>query len=234
MEIAVISDLHLGPGDKSDLFGHDDAEFIRFLRHLESSFERIVLLGDIWETLTGPLPFSPRHALERSKDHHREIATRFERPKYTYVHGNHDIVAAALGVPEHYDVEADGVRLHFMHGHTHDLLLRKARWLSEVAVYLGGWLCRLGLAPVYGIFQHLDDWATSAMLDPSKCTFQRWAIQHAARREADVVITGHTHLPASTAHGSRLFLNSGSCSHGNTTFLAIDTKRDTYQVCHSW
>lgn len=31
MQIAVISDLHLGSGGPVDLFGHDDYEFLRFL-----------------------------------------------------------------------------------------------------------------------------------------------------------------------------------------------------------
>ena len=51
MEIAVISDLHLGTGGAADGFGHDDAEFLRFLSFLERNFERVILLGDIWETL---------------------------------------------------------------------------------------------------------------------------------------------------------------------------------------
>lgn len=53
MEIAIISDLHIGSGDQTDRFGHDDYEFLRFLDFLESNFSRIVLLGDVFETLTG-------------------------------------------------------------------------------------------------------------------------------------------------------------------------------------
>ena len=45
MQIAVISDLHLGAGGAADGFGHDDGDFLRFLRFLERNFERIVLLG---------------------------------------------------------------------------------------------------------------------------------------------------------------------------------------------
>jgi len=51
MHVAVISDVHLGTGGRTDAFGHDDAEFLRFLRFLEHQFEHILLLGDIWETL---------------------------------------------------------------------------------------------------------------------------------------------------------------------------------------
>jgi predicted phosphodiesterase len=234
MEIAVISDLHLGAGDKSDLFGHDDAEFVRYLQFLERNFEKIVLLGDVWETLTTPMPFTPRQALLACQEKHREIAKRFEGKQYVYVHGNHDIIARQLGVPGEYALEADGVRLHFMHGHVHDLLIRRARWASEIAVCLGAWLRRLGMGSIYKVFEHLDHWLTSAELDPERCTFQRWAIQWAKHREADVIVTGHTHLAASAPHGARLFMNSGSCSHGETNFLAIDTRRANYRVCETW
>jgi hypothetical protein len=45
VDIAVISDLHLGSDDPSDSFGHDAAEFLRFLTYLESNFEQVVLLA---------------------------------------------------------------------------------------------------------------------------------------------------------------------------------------------
>ena len=68
MKIAVISDLHLGRGDAADLFGHDDAEFLRFLDFLEGNFERIVLLGDIFETLTCPRPLAQRRELVAARE----------------------------------------------------------------------------------------------------------------------------------------------------------------------
>src|SRR6187399_117979 len=89
MKLAVISDLHLGAGDRADGFGHDDADFIRFLKFLEGNFERVILLGDIWETLQSRRLGSARQELELAQAAHPEIAKRFERPKYHYVHGNH-------------------------------------------------------------------------------------------------------------------------------------------------
>src|SRR6185436_5928367 len=118
MQIAVISDLHLGAGDAADGFGHDDGDFLRFLRFLERNFERIVLLGDIWETLTGALPGSPVEELHKARQSHQEIAKRFSRSQYLYVHGNHDLIAgAAEGAPDELFLDADGVRLMFTHGH---------------------------------------------------------------------------------------------------------------------
>lgn len=231
MEIAVISDLHLGRGGPADGFGHDDGEFVRFLGFLEGNFEKIVLLGDIWETLTGSLPGDPARELALARDKHREIARRFEHPRYAYVHGNHDLVAGATeSAPDQLVLEADGQRLLFTHGHQNDDLIARRRWLSELGVWLGGWVRRLGLGPLYRLLASFDEKRGGISLDGSRCAFQRWAVDTAARSHADIVITGHTHLATRAEHGSHLFLNSGTCSDGKLSFLSLDTRRGLYAV----
>ncbi len=235
MQIAVISDLHLGAGGAADGFGHDDGDFLRFLRFLERNFERVVLLGDIWETLTGLLPGTPGEELRLARERHREIARRFQRPEYLYIHGNHDLVAGAVdGAPDEYLLQADGVRLLFTHGHQNDPLIERRRWLSELGIWLGGWIRRLGLNAMYRLFAELDEKRGGLSLDGSRCAFQRWAMGVAREREVDVIVTGHTHLAAQTDHGGRLFLNSGSCSEGKLSFLALDTRRACYGVHSSF
>jgi len=230
MKLAVISDLHLGAGDRADGFGHDDSEFVRFLTFLERNFERIVLLGDVWETLQSRQFGAPRQELELARAAHPEIAARFERPQYCYVHGNHDIVAGLLGVPDELIVQADGVRLLFTHGHQNDDLIRRRRWLSDLGVWLGGWIRRVGLGAFYRLCARIDEARGGLSLEGSRLAFQRWAVGEAVRRKFDVVITGHTHWAARSEHGSRLFLNSGSCSDGKLSFLSLDTRRGDYAV----
>lgn len=235
MSVAVISDLHLGPGDRSDLFRHDDTEFLRFLRFLEGNFERIVLLGDIWETLTPAWPCDPAFALRRAREAHPTIARRFELPRYSYVHGNHDIVAGVSeGAPDELLLTHGNTRILLTHGHHHDVLIRKARWLSELGVWLGGWILRLGLASVYRVFDTLDRFRSGVAPDPSSCTFQRWAVSLAKRRRADVVVTGHTHVALRSEHPDALFLNSGSCSGGRFSFLSLDPANGSYAVHAAW
>jgi len=188
MKIAVISDLHLGSRDESDAFGHDDAEFLRFLTFLERNFERVVLLGDIWETLTCRRWGDELATLEQARAAHPEIAARFRRPCYQYVHGNHDIVAARLGVPLSHNIEIDGTRLHFTHGHVFDSLVTHARVLSEFGVFLGGWIRRLGMAAVYAAIDRMDALITGAS-EPGKCPFQRVAVKRALEKDIDVIIT---------------------------------------------
>lgn len=235
MQIAVISDLHLGAGGAADGFGHDDGDFLRFLRFLERNFEKVVLLGDIWETLTGLLPGRPGEALKLARQRHREIARRFEQPKYLYVHGNHDLVTGALeGAPDEYLIEANGVRLLFTHGHQNDPLIERRRWVSELGVWFGGWLRRLGMSAMYRLFAALDQKRGGLSSEGASCAFQRWAMNLAREREVDVIVTGHTHLAAHTEHAGRLFLNSGSCSEGKLSFLALDTRLGRYGVHSSY
>lgn len=230
MKLAVISDLHLGAGDLADGFGHDDGEFLRFLTFLERNFERVILLGDIWETLQSRRLGSAREELALARAMHPEIAKRFERPQYRYVHGNHDIVAGMLGVPDELAFEADGVRLLFTHGHQNDPLVSRRQWITDLGVWLGGWIRRVGLDAFYRLCAKIDEMRGGISEDGTRCAFQQWAVGEATRREFDIVVTGHTHLAARTEHGSRLFLNSGSCSEGNLSFLSLDTRRGDYAV----
>ncbi|MGM0577468.1 MAG: metallophosphoesterase family protein [Myxococcota bacterium] len=235
MEIAVISDLHLGRGDASDRFGHDDGSFLRFLDFLERNFERIVLLGDVWETLAGRRPFAQVEELRAARAAHPEIAARFRRPAYTYLHGNHDLVAAHVdAAADELVLRADGVRVLFTHGHLYDWIVQRARWASETAVWLGGWLLRLGLAPVFHAFEYAERLLAGVSENPRECTFQRFALSHAHRREADVVVTGHTHRGVRAEHGDRLYLNSGSCARGHFSYLALDTRSGSYGIHTDW
>lgn len=234
MKIAVISDLHLGSRGVADLFGHDDFEFLGFLGFLERNFEKIVLLGDIWETLTGRIPDAAGE-LRRARDSHPEIAQRFRSPQYLYVHGNHDWIAGQVEKrPEEMAFASDGVHLLFTHGHQNDGLIEHARWLSEAGVWFGAWLRRSGLGAAYATLRRLDELRQGTERRFTPHAFQRWAIRFAELKRADVVVTGHTHLATRAEHGAKLFLNSGSCSEGKTTFLSIDTRAGAYGVHHSW
>ena len=235
MKLAVISDLHLGPGGRVDGFGHRDGEFLRFLSFLEREFEQIVLLGDVWETLVSLRPRDAVAGLRASRAAHPEIARRLDGPKYRWVHGNHDIVAGPLGLaPPELELRAGKTRLLFTHGHLYDVIVRRARWMSELGVWLGGWLRRVGLGPMYRLFDGLDRWRSGHHAAAGDLSFKRWAAALARSRAADVVITGHTHVAARAEVDGHLFLNSGSCSGGRFSFLSLDTAAGTYAVCRAW
>lgn len=235
MKVAVISDLHLGNGGAVDTFGHDDAEFLSFLTFLERNFERVVLLGDVYETLTCASPFGQAEEFKRCRAAHSEISKRFEKDQYTFIHGNHDAVAANMvGAGSQMRLNVDGKRLLFTHGHGFDFVERYASWFNVAGVWLGGWLCRLGLEPIMRAFDKFDHWQRGAQVDPRKCKFQKWAVDLARRQDVDVIVTGHTHQGVVAEHGDKMFLNSGSCAEGQYSFLSIDTRSGHYAMNHSW
>ena len=225
MEIAVISDLHLGRGDRIDPFRGRDAELIRFLDHLERSFERIILLGDIFETLTGAGWGNQREEFAVCGAAHHAVARRFfERPAYTYLHGNHDWVAGPLvGAPAELELRMDGMRLLFLHGHPYDWIFRRARRTSEFLVCLGCHIQRLGLQRLHRLFAAADRAIRGASAAPARCRFQRWALAMAAARGCDAVITGHTHI-GRVDWRQRLYANSGACVEGPLEYLSLDTR----------
>ncbi|MCH2108600.1 MAG: UDP-2,3-diacylglucosamine diphosphatase [Polyangiaceae bacterium] len=230
--MAVISDLHLGDGGATDLFGHEDNEFLRFLQHLENNFEKVVLLGDIWETLTAPSPAGQLAELRRTQEAHQEIFQRFQRENYLYVHGNHDLVAGKQDkIPEEYALEVDGIRLLFSHGHQGDSLCRTARPLVELGVWIGAWIRRLGMDLVYTYLAQIESARTS---NTEKCMVRRWAVNQATQRKVDIVVTGHTHVPVIAEQGSSLFLNSGTCAKGAISFLSLDTTRGDYAINYGY
>lgn len=234
MRVAVVSDLHLGRGDASDRFGHDDREFLQFLDFLEAEFERVVLLGDVWETLTSRHPRAQVQELQACRNAHPALARRFTRDKYLYIHGNHDLIARrAEHVPSEWTLEAGGLRVLLLHGHVLDTFNQHTRVLSETASWAGGWLMRLGLRGLVQRLDHLDHVLGGASAQP-ECAFQQRAVALARARDVDVIVTGHTHLGGRSEHGDRLVLNSGTCSWGEWSFLELDPARGHFAWHTDW
>ena len=194
-----------------------------------------MLLGDIWETLVSLRPRDAASGLRAARAAHPELAARFESPKYRWVHGNHDIVAGPLGLaPPELELRAGKTKILFSHGHLYDVIVRRARWMSELGVWFGGWLRRLGLSPMYKLLEGLGSWRSGHNAVDGAPGFQRWAAQLARARGADVVITGHTHVAARSEADGHLFMNSGSCTAGRFSFLDLDTSAASYLVRRAW
>jgi predicted phosphodiesterase len=103
----------------------------------------------------------------------------------------------------------------------------------ELGVCLGGWLRRAGLYPLYHWLESLEH-QSSASENPQRCGFQAWAGAVATRAEVDIIVTGHTHRPAARDNGSYVYMNSGSCSQGRFTYLALQPHKDVYGVHYEW
>lgn len=234
VRLAVLSDIHLGAKDALDRFGrtsHAEQGLLATLTELEREVDRIVLLGDIFETLRGVVPGTRAEELKKGLAAYPEIAQRIlEDDRYTYVFGNHDYVAGrVLGVPEFYSVEVRGRRALFFHGHQADWISRGEARLSRFALWGSGMLERAGVAVTQWVDHH-----RSAPLPPgvrprvSAVETQALAIGRAMG--ADIVVNGHTHRAIRHEAGDQIYLNSGTCLCGHREYILLDLEADQYEV----
>jgi len=237
MKIAVISDLHIGNGDEADRFGHDDHEFLRFLKFMEANFEKIILLGDIFETLTGRAYGKRMNELRRCFQAHPEVSKRLvgNRRKYIYLHGNHDMVAAEAfrSVGEHF-VSVGGGTILFTHGHVFDTISSNVRWLAEWFVWIGGHILRSGRRKTFDFLRGLDEHFLGHPGDLEKCDFRSRAMNAARRMGIDVMVTGHSHAGGLIKCEEGLYLNSGTCIEGSFQYLAMDLAAMNYFYNSTW
>ena len=224
MRIAVISDLHLGRGDRADRnFGYD-IELLNLLDHLEMHHEMIVLLGDIWETLNAQWPWSHGKESNLVQAAHPKIAERFMGPKYRWIVGNHDRVMGSLDhVSYEWVVENNQLKIIFTHGHQFDLWSQELRYVSEGIVWLCGWTARMGTFAVTRFF----DWFHTRITDTTERgqlgALEKRLIEQSQTRGAHITVMGHTHVPGITHVNEHILINSGHCLYGQFHFVSIDT-----------
>ncbi len=232
MLVAVVSDMHLGRRDRLDRFDRTPgsvSRFIKLLNYLENNVDRIVLLGDVFETLRGRNLRSAQDELKGIIRAYPDISRRiFENPQYKYVHGNHDLVAGTMGIPDFHLIDEDGMRMLFFHGHQLDPISRGQAKVSQFFIWLGGWLERMGV----GITSRLDGSPDATILTetPKAGRFEKAAVVMAKEVGADVVVTGHTHLAKRLEIDSHLYLNSGTCVSGRRELLLLDTAAKIFRV----
>lgn len=234
MKIAVISDLHIGAGGRVDRFGHEEVSFLRFLDFLEASFERVIVLGDALELLHGTLPGSYKSQIQGIRRARPRLFERLMSPPFSYVHGNHDLAAGRLlGAPSELLIEAGDTRVLFLHGHQGDFIVKHAYPFAAFVSWVGGMVERVVGPRVAKWLDDIDHLVMSPKLT-ADCSFQQWAVAQAHHQAADVVVTGHTHVPLVVEHGDRVFMNSGTCSRGRFDFLSIDTATGSFQHHERW
>ncbi|MEI9952808.1 MAG: hypothetical protein WDO74_28495 [Pseudomonadota bacterium] len=78
-------------------------------------------------------------------NHTRRLPGASSVSNYLYVHGNHDLIAGVQGTPDELVINTRDTRILFTHGHQNDALVQRRRWLTDLGVWLGGWIRRLGL-----------------------------------------------------------------------------------------
>ena len=233
IEIAVISDVHLGT------YGCHAKPLLTYLNSIQP--KKLILNGDIidiWQFSKRYFPKSHMKVIKRIMDmasngveviyitgNHDELLRKFSG---TYI-GNISIVDKAV-------IELNGKRAWFFHGDVFDLSIQKAKWLAKLGGYgydtlillnrLINWcLEKLGHER-YSLANQIKNRVKSAVKYISD--FENIVTDLAIKNGYDYVVCGHIHQPKmlikSNRHGETLYLNSGDWVE-NFTALEYQFKR---------
>ena len=233
IEIAVISDVHLGT------YGCHAKPLLTYLNSIQP--KKLILNGDIidiWQFSKRYFPKSHMKVIKRIMDmasngveviyitgNHDELLRKFSG---TYI-GNISIVDKAV-------IELNGKRAWFFHGDVFDLSIQKAKWLAKLGGYgydtlillnrLINWcLEKLGHER-YSLANRIKNRVKSAVKHISD--FENIVTDLAIKNGYDYVVCGHIHQPKmlikSNRHGETLYLNSGDWVE-NFTALEYQFKR---------
>ncbi len=226
MRIAALSDFHIGARAYMDEFRHDEGRFLAYLDRLEAGHDRIVLVGDIYQTEHALRPGHGAAAGELARARRRlpALAERLCGGQYLYLHGNHDAVAAhELHAPERVRLAADGFAVVFIHGHQFDPIFSRAYAAARAATWFTGRLRRLGLRPLAQWFEGRDIALKHRRFGHAGGPYAEAARALLREHAADLVVMGHTHVPHLHVLPEGRVVNTGSCSRGRTMHVTIDT-----------
>jgi predicted phosphodiesterase len=226
MRIAALSDFHIGARAYMDEFRHDERRFLAYLDRLEASHDRIVLVGDIYQTEHALRPGHAAAARELARARRRlpALAERLRGAPYLYLHGNHDAAAAReLGAPERLRLAADGFAMVFIHGHQFDPIFSRAYAAARAATWFTGRLRRFGLRPLAQWFEGRDIAIKHRRFGHAAGPYAQAARALLREHAADLVVMGHTHVPHLHTLPEGRVVNTGSCSRGRLMHVTIDT-----------
>ena len=237
LEVAVISDVHLGT-----LASHAD-ELITYLDSIQP--KQLVLNGDIVDVGEFHKNYFPPNHMKVIR---KILAMASKGTQVYYVTGNHDDILRKLSgtsmgnlhIVDKLVLEIDGKKAWFFHGDVFDTTLRNAKSLAKFGSKgykllininkLNSWLFNKLGREKYSLSQKIkkDTNATKHIRG-----FERSAVDMAIEKGYDYVICGHLHLSKKEKHttkkGSCTYLNSGDWTE-NLTALEYSLKR--WKVYH--
>ena len=236
MQVAVLSDLHLGRRDKLDQFSRNpgaESHLELLLEYLEKHVDKIVLLGDIFETLRGRAYRAYEKELRLILRHYPVLAKKFtEHKKYLLFQGNHDLATSkVLNAYDTYSIKERDTKLLFFHGHQVDPWHMKKnlkRYTAELGCWLGGWMERLGMDVTHKGHLSSKYKSLNNLWKPEE--WERACVDFGKQHGADIVITGHSHHPMKVEIEGVLFMNSGTRVAGRHDLLILDTFNHEYEM----
>ncbi|WP_047451480.1 metallophosphoesterase [Alistipes sp. ZOR0009] len=222
MNVLVISDLHLGNGDRFGTFEWSNGDFIAMLKQVIDGhqIDQVVLNGDIFELY--------KYRFKDAYRKNKELITFLKSIGAIFIKGNHDFISP-LGTFSHTIVNTQGRKVYFEHGHEADFL-NGTRVGRAIGFGLHLLLKRIiHIRWVERVYFNTIDALEDINQVPRKYNTYKY-LKHALRllRTYDVVVLGHTHKVESHntyyLNSKKQYCNTGSCTLGRFQGVVIDTE----------
>jgi UDP-2,3-diacylglucosamine pyrophosphatase LpxH len=238
VEIAVISDVHLGT------FGCHAKQLLTYLNSIEP--KRLILNGDIIDIWQFSKRYFPPAHLKVIK---KIITMASNGTEVIYITGNHDEMLrkfsdaqiGKISIVDKYITELDGKKAWFFHGDVFDVAIQNAKWLAKLGGYgydllivinrFVNWcLVRLGKER-YSLSKKIKNSVKGAIKYISD--FEEVATDLAIENGYDYVICGHIHQPKMIIKGNKngqtMYLNSGDWVEN---FTALEYQFKRWKIYH--
>ncbi|WP_299099823.1 UDP-2,3-diacylglucosamine diphosphatase [uncultured Winogradskyella sp.] len=233
VEIAVISDVHLGT------YGCHAKQLLTYLNSIDP--KKLILNGDIVDIWQFKKRYFPKSHLSVIKKIMDFAANGTE---VIYITGNHDEMLRKftdteignISIVNKLVLELDDKRAWFFHGDVFDISIQNAKWLAKLGGYgydllilinrfVNWWLDKIGKER-YSLSKKIKNSVKGAVKYIND--FEKVATDLAIENGYDYVICGHIHQPkmlsVGNKHGKTTYLNSGDWVE-NFTALEYQFKR---------
>ncbi|WP_298496073.1 UDP-2,3-diacylglucosamine diphosphatase [uncultured Algibacter sp.] len=233
VEIAVISDVHLGT------YGCHAKHLLTYLNSIEP--KKLVLNGDIIDIWQFSKRYFPKSHMKVIK---KLMTMASNGVEVIYITGNHDemlrkfsgTTIGNISIVDKVVLELDGQKAWFFHGDVFDISVQNAKWLAKLGGYgydlltllnrgVNWYLDKRGKER-YSLSKRVKNGVKGAVKYIND--YEKVISELAIENEYDYVICGHIHQPKmqyfENKHGKTMYLNSGDWVE-NFTALEYQFKR---------
>ncbi|MEC3907922.1 UDP-2,3-diacylglucosamine diphosphatase [Tamlana sp. 2201CG12-4] len=233
LEIAVISDVHLGT------YGCHAKHLLTYLNSIEP--KKLILNGDIIDIWQFNKRYFPKSHLKVIK---KIMTMASNGVEIIYITGNHDevlrrfsgTIIGNISIVDKAVLELDGKKAWFFHGDVFDISIQNAKWLAKLGGYgydlltllnrLVNWYLEKRGKERYSLSKKVKNGVKGAIKYIND--FERVISEIAIEKGYDFVVCGHIHQPKKeyfkNKHGKTVYLNSGDWVE-NFTALEYQFKR---------
>jgi|APDOM4702015159_1054818.scaffolds.fasta_scaffold04155_2 predicted phosphodiesterase len=228
MNVLVISDLHLGNGDRFGTFDWSADDFILLLKDVmdRHRIDQLVLNGDIFELY--------KYTFKEAYRKNKQLIKFFKSVNAIFIKGNHDFISP-MGKFYHLITNSSGKKIYIEHGHEADFLngTRVGRFigyslhmlLKRIVRYK--WVERI----YFDTIVTLED-VNKVPRKYNTYKYLKYALK--LLRTYDVVIMSHTHKVENHStyylSSKKQYCNTGSCTLGRFQAAIIDTESLTCET----